>query len=81
MLDMIFLLVIHGTSRVDSFKPLLPHPCAIPLSQICIVFTDGQATDSKQVPAASKAWRAQGIKVFAVGIGNGIDLEGRESME
>ena len=51
------------------------------LSQICIVFTDGQATDSNQVPAASKAWRQQGIKVFAVGIGNGIDLEGKESTE
>ena len=46
------------------------------LSQVCIVFTDGQATDEKEVPAASKAWREEGIKVFAVGIGDGIDMQG-----
>ena len=41
--------------------------------QVCIVFTDGKASDASKVPAASKAWAEKGVKVFAVGIGDGID--------
>ena len=41
------------------------------------MFTDGQATDVNNVPAASKAWADKGAKVFAVGIGHGIDRKGQ----
>ena len=40
------------------------------------MFTDGQANDKKDVPRASKAWANEGVSVFAVGIGEGIDKKG-----
>ena len=46
--------------------------------QVCIIFTDGQANDAKQIPAATKQWEKIGAKVYAVGIGEGIDRKGRE---
>jgi hypothetical protein len=45
-------------------------------SQICLVFTDGEANDHDKVPAAAKLWAADGATVFAVGIGRGIHLPG-----
>jgi len=45
-------------------------------TKVCIVFTDGQANDRSQTPAASKAWRDEGVSVIAVGIGEGINMEG-----
>ena len=43
------------------------------LLQVCLVFTDGVATDRSKVPAASKAWAADGVTVFAIGIGKGME--------
>ena len=43
------------------------------LSQVCLVFTDGIATDRSKVPAASKAWADDGVTVFAIGIGKGME--------
>jgi len=45
-------------------------------AKICIVFTDGQANDAEEIPAATRAWAKAGVKVFAVGIGEGIDRQG-----
>ena len=44
--------------------------------QVCIVFTDGEATDVKNVPKEAKAWAGIGATVFAVGIGDKISDEG-----
>ena len=41
-----------------------------------MVFTDGEATDRKNVPAASQAWAKEGVTVFAIGIGSGISDKG-----
>merc|ERR1712212_1009534 len=43
------------------------------VAKVCIVFTDGKATDARKLPAAQRAWRSYGASVFAVGIGNGIN--------
>merc|ERR1711887_480182 len=43
------------------------------VAKVCIVFTDGKATDARKLPAAQRAWRLYGASVFAVGIGNGIN--------
>merc|ERR1711970_1049148 len=43
------------------------------VAKVCIVFTDGKATDARKLPAAKRAWRSYGASVFAVGIGNGIN--------
>merc|ERR1719334_791653 len=45
-------------------------------AKACIVFTDGEASDKHELPAALKAWESKGIKVFAVGIGLKIDAAG-----
>ena len=34
-----------------------------------MVFTDGDATDKAQIPAAVAKWRSRGVKIYAVGIG------------
>ena len=47
--------------------------------KVCIVFTDGDATDAKDVPAAAQKWAKAGVTVFAVGIGNGIHQQGNEA--
>ena len=46
------------------------------LSKVCLVFTDGEATDKKDVPKASEAWTKAGVTIFAIGIGSGISHEG-----
>ena len=43
---------------------------------MCLIFTDGDASDKPKVPAASKAWADDGVTVFAIGIGKGISHEG-----
>merc|ERR1739838_123875 len=42
-------------------------------AKVCLVFTDCVATDRSKVPAASKAWAADGVTVFAIGIGKGME--------
>ena len=51
------------------------------LAQVCLVFTDGKASDASAVPAASMAWAKIGAKVFAVGIGDKIDEQGTQHKE
>jgi len=46
------------------------------LRKVCLVFTDGEAVDKDQVPAASKRWNDDGVMVFAIGIGPEISKEG-----
>ena len=46
------------------------------LSQVCLVFTDGEANDKNDVPAATQKWAADGVPVFAIGIGSGISRDG-----
>jgi len=46
------------------------------LAKVCLVFTDGTATDADDVPAASKAWKDAGVTVYALGIGSGIQHQG-----
>ena len=41
-----------------------------------MVFTDGEASDKKSVPAASQKWLKDGVTVFAIGIGRGISHAG-----
>ena len=41
-----------------------------------MVFTDGEASDKKSVPAASRKWLKDGVTVFAIGIGRGISHAG-----
>ena len=48
--------------------------------QICLIFTDGDATDKANVPSASKAWSDDGVTVFAIGIGRGISHEGLKAI-
>jgi len=45
-------------------------------ARVCVLFTDGWATDYKGVPAAGKAWAADGVTVVAVGVTDGIDKQG-----
>merc|ERR1712168_627997 len=45
-------------------------------ARVCLVFTDGEATDRTKVPAASKAWADDGVTVFAIGIGSGVSHKG-----
>lgn len=49
-------------------------------AKACIVFTDGEASDKPELPAALKAWESKGIKVFAVGIGLKIDAPGLKAI-
>jgi len=49
-------------------------------AKACIVFTDGEASDKDELPAALKAWGSKGVKVFAVGIGKKIDAAGLEAV-
>ena len=41
-----------------------------------MVFTDGEATDRNEVPAASKKWLEDGVTLFAIGIGPDISHAG-----
>jgi len=45
-------------------------------AKICMVFTDGDANDADEIPAALSAWTNAGVKVFAIGIGKLIDRKG-----
>ena len=47
---------------------------------MCIIFTDGEASDPDKVPAASKLWADDGVNVFAVGIGDEITREGLKAI-
>merc|ERR1719383_1271148 len=46
------------------------------VKKVCVVFTDGEANDAKNLPEASKKWRDDGVMVFAVGVGPDITTEG-----
>jgi len=46
------------------------------VARVCLLFTDGVATDKEEVPAASKAWADDEVAVYAIGIGSGIDQQG-----
>ena len=48
--------------------------------QVCLVFTDGEASDSKLVPAATQKWAKDGVTVFAIGIGQGISHDGLKAI-
>ena len=50
--------------------------CILFLKKVCLIFTDGEASDKDQVPAASKAWANDEVSVFAIGIGDKISQEG-----
>ena len=54
--------------------------CICPLKKVCFIFTDGEASDEDQVPAASKAWANDKVTVFAIGIGDQISLEGLKAI-
>jgi len=41
--------------------------------RVCLVFTDGQTIDDKELVAARKRWSDAGVLVFAIGIGKNID--------
>ena len=43
--------------------------------QVCLLFTDGRASDEEKVPAASQAWADDGVTVYAIGIGSRIDQQ------
>jgi len=45
-------------------------------ARVCMVFTDGEATDKEAVPAASQKWIKDGVTVFAIGIGQEISRAG-----
>ena len=45
-----------------------------------MVFTDGEATDRKDVPKESEAWAKEGVTVFAIGIGSGISHKGLKAI-
>jgi len=47
-------------------------------AKVCIVLTDGKATDAAKIPAALKAWGNKGVTVFAMGIGKNIKDAGLE---
>ena len=49
-------------------------------TQACIVFTDGEADDGSEVPAASQLWAKEGVTVFGVGIGGKISTAGLEAI-
>ena len=50
------------------------------IHKVCVLFTDGEANDRNDVPAASKLWADEGITVFAVGIGNKISNDGLKAI-
>jgi len=49
-------------------------------AKVCIVFTDGEASDVKNVPKEAKAWAGIGATVFAVGITKKITKKGLEDI-
>jgi len=44
--------------------------------RVCLVFTDGAASDGNRVPSATKAWADDGVTVFAIGIGAKLKHKG-----
>ena len=45
-----------------------------------MVFTDGDATDKRDLPAAAKKWRQDGVTLFAIGIGKAISHAGLKAI-
>ena len=67
---------ISNIVNIVTLKPIILNMISKIPFQVCIVFTDGQAYDYKLVPGASRSWAQKGAKVYAVGIGKGIDQKG-----
>ena len=57
--------------RQDGFAPEVTRP---DVAQIAIVLTDGLSADERQTAKESRIAHKLGIKVFAIGIGDGVDM-------
>merc|ERR1719431_2156698 len=49
-------------------------------ARVCMVFTDGEATDKDDVPAATQKGAKDGVSVFAIGIGKDISHDGLKAI-
>ena len=43
---------------------------------MCLVITDGKASDTINIEAARKKWLKEGVLLYAIGLGEGIDEKG-----
>ena len=63
------------TRYLIALFQIFPNYC-----QICLVFTDGEASDKEKVPSAAQAWAEDGVTVFAIGIGSNVKHDGLKAI-